>query len=255
MLINELKDNFTQIPNEIITDINISAGALRVYIYIASKPTKWNVFNKDIQNQLSISRSETLSKYFKELIEGGYITREKVTATNKYSKDYKVGSFVYTLLINKNPLLLKNRNNGKTVITENTELRENRKHSNKELNSNKDNNITEDKPKAPKKSDTKTQAYKNFINDIKTQVPIKDKVKFFINKDPEYTIQKCITRLSGVLKVVSKQDFINDYIQHQRETANFSKNIHIYIESYLSFYKNSNSCNSNSNFASISERY
>jgi len=255
MLINELKDNFTQIPNEIITDANISAGALRVYIYIASKPTKWNVFNKDIQNQLSISRSETLSKYFKELIDNGYITRDKVTATNKYSKDYKVGSFVYTLLINKNPLLLKNRNNGKTVITENTELRKNRKHSNKELNSNKDNNITEDKPKAPKKTDTKTQAYRKFIADIKSQVPIKNKVKFFINKDPEYTEKKCLSRLRDVLSATNKQKFISDYIAHQEQEGKYSQNIHIYIESYLSHYNNSNSCTSNSNFATISERY
>ena len=62
MLVNPMKDNFTQVSNEIVINTNISNGALRVYLYISSKPTGWNVFNKDIQKQLD-RNLELLKRY------------------------------------------------------------------------------------------------------------------------------------------------------------------------------------------------
>ncbi len=100
MLINELKDNFIKIPNKIITDTNISDSALRVYLYIASKPTGWNVFNKDIQKALNIKTNEKMSKIWKELIENGYIERQKVSKGSKLAKEYKIGSYVYIIYAN-----------------------------------------------------------------------------------------------------------------------------------------------------------
>lgn len=94
---NQPKDNFTIIPNEIITDSNITSGALRVYLYVSSKPTEWNIFNADIQKQLGIKKERTLSLYWRNLLDNGYIFREKVMMGSDLSQEHKVGSFVYTI--------------------------------------------------------------------------------------------------------------------------------------------------------------
>ena len=100
MLINKMKGCFTQIPNSLITSKDLSNGAKMVYVYIASKPTGWNVFNKDVMTQMGIKKEATLSKYWKELIESGWITRSKVVGTT--DNKCKNGSYVYTVYNEKN---------------------------------------------------------------------------------------------------------------------------------------------------------
>ncbi len=143
MLINELKDNFTQVSNEIITDTRISAVAVRVYIYIASKPTGWNVFNQDIQNRLDIKDKQTLANVWKLLISTGYIKREKIT--KEMDTKLKVGSYLYKIFAMpvSNPPL------GKTHITEKPTFGKNPPHSNTIPISNiKTNNNKEEEPKS-----------------------------------------------------------------------------------------------------------
>ena len=72
---NEIDEFFTKVPNEIITDLEISAPALRVYCYLCSKPTGWKVINADIQKQLGIGKPHTLAKYFNELMKAGWLSR------------------------------------------------------------------------------------------------------------------------------------------------------------------------------------
>ena len=211
-----MKDNFTQIPNAIISDESISSGAFRVYSYIASKPTGWNVFNKDIQKQLQIKRPETLSKYFKELLDSGYMKREKATSTNKYSESHINGSFVYVLLSKKNPTLLKNRNNGKTVITEKPTLLKNRNHSNT-------NSISNTKP-IIKESTKRLSAYESVINYLKENAPIKSKV----------TITKEGKKLFSDIE--DKKQFALDYISYQEDKKEFSSRLTDYMKDY-SFHK------------------
>ena len=64
---NELKRSYSQIPNELITDLTLCHGSLRVLLYLFTKPDDWNVYNKDICKQLSISE-QTLTKYWKILL-------------------------------------------------------------------------------------------------------------------------------------------------------------------------------------------
>ena len=40
---NELKRDYSQIPNDLITDLTLSAGALRVLLYLFTKPDEWKV--------------------------------------------------------------------------------------------------------------------------------------------------------------------------------------------------------------------
>lgn len=76
ILRNEIKSNFTQIPNQLLFDNRLSFGAKMLFCYLASKPPNWKVINADIKKTLKISK-ETIAKYFKELIAYGWIDREK----------------------------------------------------------------------------------------------------------------------------------------------------------------------------------
>lgn len=107
ILYNQLKDNFTKIPNELLTDNRLSMGAKVVYCYVASKPTGWEVWNAEIQKSLNIKDNGTMSKYWKELIETGWITRTRAKTDDGKFK----GGYDYELQI--------------TPITENNGIREN----------------------------------------------------------------------------------------------------------------------------------
>jgi len=90
LLRNTLKKRYSQIPNELVTDLSISAGELRVLLYLFTKPDDWSVYNKDICKQLGISE-QTLTKYWKKLITSKWLRREIA-----HSKDGKLtGGYVY----------------------------------------------------------------------------------------------------------------------------------------------------------------
>lgn len=77
------------VPTECITDLRISGGAFRVLSYMFSKPKGWDFCNKDFQDNIGIGRRETMARYWKELIESGWVFR-----TPK-----KGGGFNYSLLV------------------------------------------------------------------------------------------------------------------------------------------------------------
>lgn len=77
VLRNKLKERYSQIPNQAIEDTNISSPAFRVLCYLFSRPDNWKINNTDIRRRLAIKRQETLSGYWKELEQTGYITRHE----------------------------------------------------------------------------------------------------------------------------------------------------------------------------------
>ena len=83
------------IPNGIITDTRLSAGARILYCYLASKPDNWQIWNNDIKNNLAISNDHTLAKYFKELMTYNWIART-LNRTNDGKK--LTGGYNYELL-------------------------------------------------------------------------------------------------------------------------------------------------------------
>jgi hypothetical protein len=95
ILKNRLTENFSTIPNGIITDTRLSTGARILYCYLASKPDNWKIWNNDIKKSLGISNNHTIAKYFKELLDTGWINR-----TLNRSKDSKnlSGGYDYELL-------------------------------------------------------------------------------------------------------------------------------------------------------------
>ena len=137
MILKNLTKDFTTIPNEIITDSNLSAGAFRLYCYLASKPETWEVNNTDIRKQLNIGSNNSLNKYWKELIETGWVEKER-------EKDEK-GKFTgRTILILYNSRNRKNCENGKNPLSQkihfrkNCEIAKNAKHSNTDIYNNTD---------------------------------------------------------------------------------------------------------------------
>ena len=89
---NTLKKEYSQIPNELITDMTLPAGALRVILYLFTKPDDWSVYNKDICKQLEISE-QTLTKYWKILLASKWLRRELSAG-----KDGKLtGGYIYRI--------------------------------------------------------------------------------------------------------------------------------------------------------------
>lgn len=72
---HKITKNFFKGPNEIVLDDNISNGAFRLAMYILTKPDGWSVNNSDIMKKLRIGSKRTLAKYWRELLESGWIER------------------------------------------------------------------------------------------------------------------------------------------------------------------------------------
>ena len=64
IIINKVLDSFTQIPNDLLTDNNLSNGAKVVFCYRASKQTNWQVYNADVKKALNIKTNNALAKYW-----------------------------------------------------------------------------------------------------------------------------------------------------------------------------------------------
>ena len=98
---NELKRDFSQIPNELIVDTTISSGALRVILYLFTKDDNWNVYNGDICKNLGMNE-KTLTKYWKELLSSRWLKREKsIGVDGKFTGGYvyHIGTFSISPLL------------------------------------------------------------------------------------------------------------------------------------------------------------
>lgn len=138
-IINSIRKRFTQIPNAIVIDTSLSDGALRVFLYMSTKPDDWQFNNRDIQHKLNIKRAETIAKYWKELIQSGWISRQPVLNENCKPSGY------FDYVLNFEPQI-PTPQNAEVVITPTTDkpytvnqqLRKNRSYTNKEVSTNKE---------------------------------------------------------------------------------------------------------------------
>lgn len=78
------------IPENIIFDTNISAGAVRLYCLIAGSILWEKAPNWELKKTLNIKSNNTIAKYSKELINSGYmkIVREK-DENNKFTGEIR----------------------------------------------------------------------------------------------------------------------------------------------------------------------
>lgn len=68
---------FVQIDKGIVNDPDISAKAKGIMLYLLSKPEGWKIYEVDIVNNMKDGKS-SISAGIKELIEAGYIKRERL---------------------------------------------------------------------------------------------------------------------------------------------------------------------------------
>ena len=85
---NDIKKNFTIIPNDIIRNKNISDRARFIFCYMASMPDDWKFYQGAMAKELGYTK-DTLRKYIQELLETGYLYREQRREEGKFdSYDY-----------------------------------------------------------------------------------------------------------------------------------------------------------------------
>ena len=145
-VINYVRKRFTQISNLIVIDPSISDGAYRVFSYVSTKPDDWLINNRDIQNKLNIKRAETIAKYWKELINSGWVSRQPIINANGKPSGY----FDYVLNFEPVRPTPQNAEVVKTDLqkvatphkpyTVNQQLRKNRSYTNTDISNNKDSN-------------------------------------------------------------------------------------------------------------------
>lgn len=184
---NTIKDNFTQIPNELLTDDRLSLGAKVVFCYVASKPTGWEVYNKEIQNALNIKDGSTIAKYWKELIETGWIERKRNMQEGKLTGGYDYILMTEISSIRKKPEDGKNQIDGKNPEHINTN---NINNTNIDINTNireeeilENNNIASNQlfntPKTPKKK--KENQFITVIQQLSANPKIRSELEKYCN--------------------------------------------------------------------------
>jgi len=217
MLINKLKNNYTKIPNALITDLELSNGAKVVYCYIASKPSGWNVFNADIMKALGIKKENTLAKYWKELIEAGWITRTK----NNVSSDNKTGTYTYVIYGEAQDVNLQTYQNGiytKKGGYQNGIYTKKGGHSNTKPISNKESNQEE----ATKKAGSRLSDldYRLLLTKLREKAIYKSKVK------DDQELYEAYSALSD------KRSLLDDYLLHQKEEGKYSRTFLNFVLDY-----------------------
>ena len=81
---NNIKKEFTIVPNALINDNNLSDRARFIFVYMASKPDDWTFYNAELSKSLKYA-IVTLRKYIIELHNSGWITKERIRTNGLFS--------------------------------------------------------------------------------------------------------------------------------------------------------------------------
>lgn len=106
---NLIRRDFTQIPNDLINDTDISRDARFLFVYLCSKPDDWKFYNTVICKDLGCS-DDSRRKYTGELVKKGWIT---ITQTKNNKGEFKEND----ITLNPYPKISEA---GKTPMRENT---------------------------------------------------------------------------------------------------------------------------------------
>lgn len=123
MLQNRIKKNFSQLPNEVIEDKNLSSTAKALFWYLASRPDEWVFVNNNIKEILRMKDDKTIAKYLKELIDTGWIEKDKLRDSSGRltgNNDYVINEYPFANRITKKSLFGENHR-----ITKKSELGKN----------------------------------------------------------------------------------------------------------------------------------
>ena len=166
-----VRSDFVTILAAIVVDLDVSATAVRLYCYLAYKTGCWQFCNKDIKVALGIKSDHSISKYFKELIDGGYLSREEIKNNGRFAGYQYYLTVCQKMTIGEKSLQsknsLKNQQNDRMSKNDNR-LNLEEKESNKEkedlfnINNNINNNNINKKEKINKKENLKKTAAEKF---------------------------------------------------------------------------------------------
>lgn len=199
--INRLKDNYSQIPNDLIYDESLSDRARFVYCWMASKPTGWDFYLTPMSKNINCS-IDTLRKYIKELVDAGWLTKGEQSIGN----GGKFGSVEYCLEIyphgecssSDNTVSEKVRH-GKMSTLSNTDDLVIQINSNKKKNNNENFDFKKSlidygfnldlvndwlKVRKTKKATNTQTAYNEFVNQVeKSNIDKNEILKLCVSKD------------------------------------------------------------------------
>ena len=102
---NKQENKFAVIPNELLSDENLSWKAKGVLSYLLSLPTDWKIYTEEIAKH-STDGIDSLNSTINELINAGYIERDKIRGTKGRfgGYEYSVYQEVTVTDISKNGL-------------------------------------------------------------------------------------------------------------------------------------------------------
>lgn len=242
---NRINKHFSVLPNAITCDVEVSSGAFRMFAYLSTKPDNWQVYNKDIMKQLNIGNDRTIAKYWKELIESGWVTR----AIKKDKEGKCIGGYDYELMEKKTTMaVIANGNNcecGITAIHSNTKLN-NKKEEKKEIYKESFEEVWKMFPKQRiGNKDYGYKAYVKAINEDRTnESSIKESIEFYSKSEEVLN-----GYAKGFAAWMNDDRFNNDYSikssNNQQSNSNQQstpipyklnsthKNIHSKLKSYL----------------------
>jgi len=83
----EIEKQWTQVPNAIINDENMSPKAKLMFIYIKSRPNDWKLRVAHVQKVLQMGR-DAVWKYMNELEDKGYIVRHQKHIDGRYRENH-----------------------------------------------------------------------------------------------------------------------------------------------------------------------
>ena len=112
-----LTASYTAIPNEVVTNTNLSIEARWLLVYLLTKPHAWIVRIEDIRRVGGIGRDKGYS-LLRELVDAGYVQKQETR-----TEDGQYGAVEYLVYDepfpeNPNPVKPHLSNNGDIVITE-----------------------------------------------------------------------------------------------------------------------------------------
>jgi len=166
ILTKSFKIDFTQVPNEIINDFNVSLKAKGLYLYMVSKPDNWEFSLNGMESQLKESRSAIL-RIIDELCNLGYMDKIK----NRIGSKQAVNDYVLHL----SPILRSESQN------ETHKMRLTKCDSQNETTSN---TIPSNKEKVIKKKDSaKAERKEKNFKKFKYRFIKENKGQFFITRD------------------------------------------------------------------------
>lgn len=205
---NALKAQYSQIPNDLIIDMDLSSNALRVLLYLFTKPDNWNVYNADICKQLNISE-KSLTKYWKELLNSKWLRRtKKQSSSGKFTGGYiyHIGNFTIS---EESSVSVKSGGYNNNIPLQQEET-------------NSNNKIKKIEKKDLSELKNTKKDFDIFIDLVRDKALIKTKV----------TKGRGDQGFKSYSEIENKEQLLNDYISHQNAKKEFAKTLANFMIDY-----------------------